>query len=615
MRDYRRMSLIMLLLTAVIYFFISLMLPDESFWITDGGNKFIVMKNIEIYGHDDISYPAREVDPDARFLPDSVYHLNKTPKGVFSIFPSYFPVISLPFYYLLDYAGLYILPFISSLVIFLYMFRLANRASLPCWQGGIILIAAFCSPLIFYSFTFWEMTPAIALSTIATFFLVRQRMHRNHLRHYMVAGLLLGLSAVLREEAYFLIAAFTATMLIMKIPLKRIFYMLVGFAIIILPLWAFQDIRYGHFLGLHGSGYLSHNAGNIGMLNVLTRQLGGYWVYLFQFNSWSINPQGYYILLAIPFILVICAGVYFRDYQMSSHKKRQYLLIMVSIAAAALVVGMFTKNNRVQSCIFMIGLLPSVPFLAFLFVGLRPLFKWTTHRARFMIIACCIYIVVLCPLLTQTDMGLIWGPRHFMVLLPMLIPLSTGAVRGLNRNCESFRIRQFYRICFLFLCFLGLVIQVRGIYNLKVVKDNTLKLTESVAKRTDTVIVSDIYWMPFMTPGLYHERKFMQVKNDNEFISLYKLLKLKRVEYFTLILAADPQFSALSRRLRLAYLGPKIKFMRPYKVSLPGTKFFEVLIVRCRIPMKKGFELLKKKPAPRDPRDLPLIPTPPAPKR
>ncbi len=599
----------MLLIAALGYFFVFLFMPDDVFWVTDAGNKFIIMKNIEYYGHDEIQYPARDLDPDKKFLPDSVYHLNKTPNGVFSIFPSYFPAISLPFYYLFDYGGLYILPFLSALVIFMFMVRIAHRASLPSWQGGIILIAAFCTPLIFYSLTFWEMTPAIALSTMAIFLIIRQRLHRNRLLHYFTGGLLLGLSAVLREEAYFLIAAITASLLIMKVPLRRIFYLLLGFAVIILPLWSFQLARYGHFLGMHGAGYHSHNEPGLSTLDIILRQLGGYWIYLFKFNSWDIGNQWYYFLLAIPFILVIVVGIFYREYRIRFDHERQYIIVAVCFAATALTAGIFSQKHDVRNCIFMVGLFPAIPFLVYLFIGLRPFLKWTTHRARFMLLVSLIYIVLLCPLLTQTDFGLIWGPRHFLILLPMLIPLSAGAVRGMTWNCELFGLRQFYRASFLFLCLLGMILQGRGIYNLALVKNNVAKLNDSITKRSDTVVVSDIYWMPFMTPGLFYERKFMQVKNNREFASLYKLLRKRRIENFTLIVAVDPGYRAVSGRTILAFKNKKlIQFGPTHHVKLPGTEFFEVLIVRCRIPLENKFNFLDEAPKPEDPGKILLTP-------
>ena len=203
-----------------------------------------------------------------------------------------------------------------------------------------------------------------------------------------------------------------------------------------------------------------------------------------------------------------------------------------------------------------------------------------------MLLASILYILMICPILTRTDMGVIWGPRHFMLLLPMLIPISFAAVRGFTRHCPSFSMRQAFRLLFVILCLCGFLIQVRGIYNLKVMKDNTLKLAGEVEKRSDTYIISDIYWMPFMTPKLYHDRKFLQVKNDREFAAAIELLRRNRVKSFTFLRSIDPGYRAVTAKTLKKYLGPEVKILPPNGVKLPGTEFLELIIVRCYFPDK-----------------------------
>ena len=586
MRTYRRLTLVFLFLVAAVYFFISLALPDESFWITDAGNKFIVMRNMELFGSDNIVYPAFEIDPEKNFLPDSDYHLNKTPDGVYSIFPSYFPAVSLPFHLMFGYAGLYLLPFISSLLIYFYMDRIARHTGLPNWQGGIILVAAFCSPLLFYSFTFWEMTPAIALSTISIYYLVSKRAKEKMPVYYFIAGVFLGLSTILREEGYFLLAAFVLAMLLTRHSKFITGLYAGGFMTIILPLWVFQFIRYGHILGLHGAGYHSHNAGSEGLVAIVSRQLEGYWFYLFKFNSWSIQDHWLYFLPAIPFAAAVFLGASYGEYEERLNRVRLLTLAGCCLAELALVVGMFTGYHKVINCIFMVGLLPGVPYLVMIALGIRPLFKRLIRGSYLMLLASGLYILMICPILTRTDMGIIWGPRHFMLLLPMLIPLSFAAIRGFTRHCPSFFLRQAYRLIFVFLCLCGFAIQVRGLYNLKVMKDNSLELAREIEKRSDTYIISDVYWMPFMTPKLYHERKFLQVKNDREFAAAIETLRRNRVKNFTYLRAVDPGYRAVTGKTLKKYLGPEVKILTPTGVKLPGTEFLELIIVRCHFPDK-----------------------------
>ncbi|MBN2641333.1 MAG: hypothetical protein JXR78_06760, partial [Victivallales bacterium] len=63
-----KITVLMLSGVLLIYLSAFVLLPSGAFWITDGGNKFILIQNMERFGSINIDYPARDIDPEKRFF-------------------------------------------------------------------------------------------------------------------------------------------------------------------------------------------------------------------------------------------------------------------------------------------------------------------------------------------------------------------------------------------------------------------------------------------------------------------------------------------------------------------------------------------------------------------
>ena len=68
-------------------------LPPDAFWITDGGNKWMVLVNFLRHGTAEMVNPAAALDPDNRLFPDAVFHFQMWGGAVRSVFPEIFPVV------------------------------------------------------------------------------------------------------------------------------------------------------------------------------------------------------------------------------------------------------------------------------------------------------------------------------------------------------------------------------------------------------------------------------------------------------------------------------------------------------------------------------------------
>ena len=76
---------------AVIMTGVAWLLPHDSFWITDGGNKFILLQNLLRHSTTVIAYPAADIDPEGQFFPDGGFHFQRVGGHFQSFYPPYYP--------------------------------------------------------------------------------------------------------------------------------------------------------------------------------------------------------------------------------------------------------------------------------------------------------------------------------------------------------------------------------------------------------------------------------------------------------------------------------------------------------------------------------------------
>ena len=127
-------------------------MPPGGHWITDGGNKFMVMENILLHHSFVMQNPASGIDPANRFFPDAVFHFQKTAEGIFSVFPPYFSLLTAPFFQLAGLWGKYFLPLLGGSGALLLLLFILRRWHLR--QRWLLPAAMLATPLAFYSAEF-----------------------------------------------------------------------------------------------------------------------------------------------------------------------------------------------------------------------------------------------------------------------------------------------------------------------------------------------------------------------------------------------------------------------------------------------------------------------------
>jgi hypothetical protein len=179
------------------------------------------------------------------------------------MYPLTFPALSAPFYRLLGFRGLYVLPLLATWGAWFVLWWWCRAWEMPPLATASALAAlAFASPLTYYSATFWEHGPAVALAFAGLALLLGAPRRPPSGRQALVGGLLLGASGWLREEHFLMVALLLAVGLACRWWKGACFGVHMGRRAVVglvTPCVLFVAVNlaaYGHALGPHSLGAL-----------------------------------------------------------------------------------------------------------------------------------------------------------------------------------------------------------------------------------------------------------------------------------------------------------------------------------------------------------------------
>jgi len=502
---------IFLIILAAVLTLTAWTLKSPGVWITDNGNKLMLLENLSEYGDIAMANPSGVLDLADEFFPDAMFHFQKLEGKYYSIYPEYFSVLNLPLYEFFGFRLWFVLPLAGTLITLYYFYRLSPMSGPAAVKAALILLTA--TPLLFYSLVFWEMTLAVAVAMIAFYLLVRRR-------KYFLSGLILGTGLYLREEMYFLAFSAAVALLVANPQRWRTATRFgIGFLLAAISIWLRQLFVYGNILGLHGALYYTHNAGDEVVTPVLRlwRLVEGYYVYLFRFTGNFYWHQGTFLLLAIPLMALLLVKV----------RRRLPVLYTALGAYVILTVSLLLNPDKMQVSGLMVGVVSSLPVFL-LFWGYWPeLLHDRRQSVRFLTVLALAYLVVLPPFLTLSDIGVIWGARHFLFIMPILLLLSL-------RYAALARSRRVWTLFYTGAA-LGVLIQFCGLEALKKANDTSAQMTSFLSKNSSRVIVTDLFFMPEMTPEIFSQKCWLFVKDASQVDAVTRLLRENRVTDFSLI--------------------------------------------------------------------------------
>ena len=537
------------LFLVVSFLLLKAVLPSLPLFITDNGNKYMIMRNFAENG----SITFSQLPPE--LFPKGGFHFQHLPDGgIYSFHSWVLPVLCAPFYLLSGENGA-LLPILCSALGVILLLTANKRDRFALYA---LLLT---TPFWLYSLMLWEMVPAM-LAALAGFIMLK--------RHNMAAaGIIFGLGIWMREELYIL-GIITGIILLCQRQWRDALKLAAAAAGAVLPLWLMNLYIYGHILGLHGATYaLNNREGNFSLLTELQGVLFNYYQHLLRFETLS-TPHASLILALAGTAALIVPG-FFKNTRL----KLAGLAVFTVIDLIFIRYLYAAKDSPLFRCGVTMSLFFTLPLAAGYFLNLRALLSDRNRALRFMAQAVLIYIVIVPVMLTRFDIGLTFGARHYMCIMPMLMILSFRGFAGMQ--CPV-KVKQFFLIA---LCAIGIVLQYWGFKTLYISSHHSAALEKQLAACPEKTVISDVFFLPEQAPRMFFDKQCLEVISHQQLSSAIAYLQKQQTKSFILILGRD-QFRQMDNTVLKRLLDAYPVSAPPQEVyAAPGMPLF---IVRCQAP-------------------------------
>jgi hypothetical protein len=241
------------------------------FFSSDGGVKYIVVKQLtEGHGYKYMYLPQPQWVQQIwgnGYFPFKPPFLYASPGGYLFVFPPAFQIISSFFYSRFGNAGLYVIPIVSTVLLWLWVVVLLKRCGIAASRiAAGLFVLVFCSPLTIYGATYWEHMTAILLLFGGVVFVVRPP---SGVVMGLLMGLLSGLAAWFRPEALMMNVLYGLAAVAMFVRERKrgglgmlgavIPAFLVGIALGVGSFLVFNQIEFHSWFGLHSYQVLNNS--------------------------------------------------------------------------------------------------------------------------------------------------------------------------------------------------------------------------------------------------------------------------------------------------------------------------------------------------------------------
>ncbi|MBN2641433.1 MAG: hypothetical protein JXR78_07265, partial [Victivallales bacterium] len=433
---------------------------------------------------------------------------------------------------------------------------------------------------------FWEHAFSMIFSSIAFILILKSGVWENgparRIRIFMfLAGGLVGFSGIFREESYIFFGAVGLSMLFLRVKFRHLAVFGCAWAAVLCPLWIYQYMAYGHVLGIHAVGYnaLAAQSPAGGILDRIILKFSNFYVFLYQFDVTAPPPSKWYMLLALPAVLLTFCGICFRTTRLMFVVK-SILAGLCATMSVVLTILLAGNNDPAINTLFTKGFIAGSPFLLLPLMFFHDLWR-ENIRIRFVLMITVIFSLVTCLFLNQGVLGVIWGARHFLVLFPLLVPVAILAARKFSKS----RTTRFpgYAVLTVALLFVSsLLIQTIAVRTIYIKKNASNMIMDALRSMPSAVVATDIYWLNEDCAPLYFEKQFMQLLSDRDLFDLIAALKSKGVDKFNLVLSLQPHFRVFTNA-GMARFNKYVEIIGHREIRPPHAGFMDVILVECRI--------------------------------
>jgi hypothetical protein len=396
-------------------------------------------------------------------------------------------------YALFSARGLYVIPVAGTLVLLFLAQRLTRAVLSAGARSLLVLVLALTTPLAFYSLVFWDHT-LVAMLTMLAIWLAIPAETAPTARGLAWAGFILGLGSWFRPEILLGLPALAGAILLVGTkprwtPLIRLG---AGAAIALAPLFLFNRLAYGVFLGPHVlvAGKLRYYGETLAA--VLRQRLG--WAKLLVAPPW---PEALAALAAL--LLLLLAG------RWAPLARRQRALTLSSIVLVFLAIAILRR----QDLDLQTTLLATSPFL--LLVMLPSPWPAEERRtepnarrlSRFLTFFGALYVLLVF-LAVLPDGGAQWGPRLLLPAVPPLVIAGFLRLAEWTRRPVSSLASVTLVAAALTLAAAGLVSELDGLRSIREANEESHGLVEAIVRSGQRVIVCSDPAIPSMLAPIFY---------------------------------------------------------------------------------------------------------------
>lgn len=548
---------------ALIYAILFLSLPQDSIWISDEGNRIL-------------SVQAYSVNS-SKYLPDPFEGISGVPSGIRaypkpyfiqenghwrSAYQLFFPYLASFVYSVFGMTGIAAIAMIAGLLSIWMAGLLARKLfNSELKAAAVMLLCAFCTPILFYSGTFLETTSAVVFAMLSVWLFFTALGNKRETLTVFAAGMSAGLSILFREEGFLFAFGMCAATALYYFSWKRLFAFGLGAACFVFPLFLYNFMDSGSIFGMHSLVYSQLEKPE---LNRFTAKLIDYSFYL--------------TLLCLPFqqLNLILPAFLLAGIFVCKLKKFRLPAEIVVYGFVILCCAAGTVCNLVQEHggVFIYqSLLDHVPLFALCLFAAFPLFSKAEKEFRFLALVSALCIFLAPMMLNQYVLGMFWGGRHFLDIVPFLCILSVWTL-------SSASVERPLKAAGYALVAVALAANLSGYGVLRMKKNYSAEIVRELAKPECKVIATDVFWLPEELAWLSREKCIFLMREPDSLEQAQKLLADNGIREFTLILGAK---SRVLSNESIARAARKMEIIPGRRFHNDMFGFFELQMFRCSI--------------------------------
>lgn len=482
-------------------------LPGRVVWITDNGAKLMMTRQFIETGS--VFFPA----DDPLLFPRCGFHFVRVPgHGFASFHPPFLPVLTAAAVKVAGDFGTALIPMLCAAALAGLFCRF------PLKGKGWLFASAAAAPFCFYAVLLWEMIPAALAVTLAAWLFARRRV--------TAAGAVFAAGLWMREELYLLGAVFVFVLLCSR-RWREIRQFALGAALPLLALWAVNYALYGHIAGIHGAAYFTNNRPGGGAGAPVREILFNIHQHLLRFSPAPDRSPFFAPLAVLPALIAGAAP----DYRAWKPLKIAAALIFTA-AALILTVDLWKQQDLLFVSARTFGLFLSVPPLLGVMLHWRALCRDRRTETATAARAVMLYILTVPFLLNPHDVGLTWGARHFIVVMPLMLMLGVCAFG--RSGCAA---SGFGRLTAGALCAAGIAMQCYALGALVKVSSDLENLQEEILALPPRTVISDLFFLPEMTPEVPFGKRQLEVTGSIQAAAARRRLEDAGERSFILLLS------------------------------------------------------------------------------